>query len=332
MTPILIKNFIKYILSILGYKFVKRVGFKIILRKKTKLEKLLENIYNPNLSFEEKKYIIEQQFEKYAGYKPNIDNPRTFNEKLQWLKLYNKQQLNIYGDKYLVRKYIKETIGEEYLVPLLGVWNTPNEIDFSKLPEQFVLKVNWGSGQNIIVKDKSKLNKREAKTKLKEWLNPKMCHYYHSFETSYKDINPKIICEKFIDSNDKNLTCYKIFNFNKKSYLIQAVFDDKTPYETINYYDLNWNKLNLRQNFPNSDIEHQKPQQLELMLELAEKLAQNFPYFVRTDFFTIDNKIYFSELTFFSDNGMAPFEPAEWDYKLGELINLPEIDKEKSNK
>lgn len=316
----------------MGYKFVKRVGFKIIIQKETKLDKLLKRKYDPNLSLEEKKYIIEQRFEKYAGYKPDIDNPKTFNEKLQWLKLYNPEPLNIYGDKYLVRKFIKEQIGEEYLIPLLGVWDSPDEINFYKLPEQFVLKVNWGSGQNIIVKDKSKLNKKETKRKLKEWMNKKNCHYYHSFEPSYKDIIPKIICEKYIDSNDKNLTCYKIFNFNKKPYLIQAVFDDKTPYETINYYDLEWNKLNLRQKFPNSDIEQPQPNQLKLMLNLAEKLAQNFQYFVRTDFFTTGNKVYFSELTFFSDNGMGEFHPAEWDYKLGEMINLPIVTKKNSFK
>ena len=311
-------------------KVISILGLKLKIRRKTKLEKILERKFDPNFSIEDRRYIIERQFEQAVGYKPDLDNPKTFNEKIQWLKLYNNDPiLSKCGDKYLVREFIQENIGEEYLIPLLGVWDKPDDIDFDKLPTKFVLKVNWGSGQNIIVTDKSKLNIEETKAKLNNWLRPESNHYFYSFEPSYKNINPKIICEKYIKSDNDNLTCYKIFNFNSKPYMFQVVFDDKTDYETINYYDLNWNKLDLKQNFPNNDIVLSKPQNFDLMLELAEKLAKNFPTFVRTDFFELGDKIYFSELTFFSDNGMAKFSPEEWDYKLGKMIDLSEI---KTNK
>ena len=129
--------------------------------------------------------------------------------------------------------------------------------------------------------------------------------------------------KEYVGELGDNLTCYKIFNFKSKPYLIQAVFDDKTNYETINYYDLNWNKLDLRQNFPNNDNDMPKPKNLDKMLELSEKLAQEFPYFVRVDFYEFGDKVLFSEFTFYSDNGMAKFNPPEWDKKLGDLIDLP---------
>ena len=154
------------------------------------------NIYD-NIRFREEK--IKKQFKEALGYELNLENPKTYNEKLQWLKLYYHNPLMTKcADKYLAREYIKEKIGEEYLVPLIGVWDKVEDIDFNSLPKQFVLKVNWGSGQNIIVKDKSKLNIEETKNKLNGWLKPFSNHYYYSYEWQYKDIEPKIICEKNI--------------------------------------------------------------------------------------------------------------------------------------
>lgn len=289
-----------------------------------KYNRLKAQKYNKNFSLKNKKYLISCDFKNKVGYKPNIENPKTFNEKLQWLKLYNEDELlTKCADKYLVRNYIAEKIGDSVLVPLLGVYDTPDKVDFENLPNQFVIKVNWGSGQNIIVKDKSKLNIEDAKTKLKKWLQPESNHYYYSFECSYKNIKPKIIIEKYIKGLAENLTCYKIFNFAGNPYLIQAVFDDKTPKETINYYDLEWNKLDLRQNFPNKSAPVEPPKHLNEMIDLARLLAKPFPYFVRTDFYELEDKVLFSEFTFFSDNGMAAFHPKTWDYVLGKMIKLP---------
>lgn len=287
--------------------------------------------FKKELSLKDKKYILDYQFNRRMGYKPNIDNPTTFNEKLQWLKLYyHNPIITICADKYKVKKYVSDKIGAQYVVPLIAVYDKPENIDFDKLPHQFVLKTTWGCGNNLIIKDKTKLNKGETIKLFNKWLNIKKNHYYLSFEWGYKNIEPKIICEEYIGELSDNLTCYKIFNFNAQPYLIQAVFDDKTDYETINYYDLDWNKLDLKQNFPNNKNYMPKPKNLDKMLEISKTLAHEFPHFVRVDLYEFGDKVLFSEFTFYSDNGMAKFNPPEWDKKLGDLLTLPDkmIEKE----
>ena len=305
------------------------LGKKILSFKcKTEFDEIYARRFK-GLTDDEKIFIIRHQFENSIDYKLNMDNPKTFNEKIQWLKLYNEDpNITICAGKDTAKEYVKNAIGEEYVVPSIAVYSSVDEIDFDKLPNEFVLKVNWGSGQNVIVRDKKSANIEEIKEKLNNWMKPESNHYYFSFEFSYKNVIPKIVCEPYIGELKDNLTCYKIFNFGSKPYLIQAVFDDKTSYETINYYDLNWNKLDLRQNFPNNPNDMPRPKNLEKMVELAEKLAKPFPYFVRTDFYEIGDKVLFSEFTFFSDNGMAAFYPAEWDRKLGDMIKLPIENKE----
>ena len=304
------------------YKVITIAGLKIKIHKKSKLEKLLARKYDPNLSLDDKKYIIEHQFEQAVGYKPNIDNPKSFNEKMQWLKLYNEDPLlTKCADKYLVREYVKEKIGEEYLIPLLGVWDSPDDIDFDKLPNQFVLKVNWGSGQNIIVKDKSKLNIEETKAKLREWLRPHSNHYYFGFEWCYKNIKPKIIAEKYIEQLNGDLYDYKFFCINGKAKILEFITDRYTN-QANNFFDKDLQKLSLQYDGKrNSDICLKKETTLSIK-QLAEKLAQPFN-FARTDFYEVNNKIYFGEITFYSANGIGKFEPVEWDYKLGEMLTLP---------
>ena len=304
------------------YKVITLAGVKIKIHKKSKLEKLLARKYDPNLSLDDKKYIIEHQFERAVGYKPNIDNPKSFNEKLQWLKLYNEDPLlTKCADKYLVRDYVKEKIGEEYLIPLLGVWDSPDEIDFDKLPNQFVLKVNWGSGQNIIVKDKSKLDIKEAKAKLKEWLKPHSNHYYFGFEWCYKNIQPKIIAEKYIEQIDGNLLDYKIFcNNGNPSFLFVGI--DRHKDLKFNFYDLDFNLLPFKQHYDVSNKKIPKPECFQEMLNVAKNLSKDFLH-ARIDLFLIGNKIYFGEITFYHFNGLEAFEPVEWDYKLGEMLTLP---------
>ena len=323
------KPFIQKIFSIKNqthkfkkYKVITIAGLKIKIHKKSKLEKLLARKYDPNLSLDDKKYIIEHQFEQAVGYKPNIDNPRSFNEKMQCLKLYNEDPLlTKCADKYLVREYVKEKIGEEYLIPLLGVWDSLDDIDFDKLPNQFVLKVNWGSGQNIIVKDKSKLDIKEAKAKLKEWLKPHSNHYYFGFEWCYKNIQPKIIAEKYIEQIDGNLLDYKIFcNNGNPSFLFVGI--DRHKDLKFNFYDLDFNLLPFKQHYDVSNKKIQKPECFQEMLNVAKKLSKDFLH-ARIDLFLIGNKIYFGEITFYHFNGMEPFEPVEWDYKLGEMLTLP---------
>ena len=255
---------------------------------------------------------------------PNLRNPKTFNEKLQWLKLYDrKPEYAQMVDKYEAKRYVAEKIGEEYIIPALGVWEKFEEIDFDALPDQFVLKCTHDSGGLVICKDKQTLNKKEAEEKINNSL--KENYYYHSREWPYKNVKPRIIAEKYIEDHKKkgrNLDVYKIFCFGGKPMIIQAIQNDKTKEETIDYYDTNWNCLRLRQNYPNSTTPLDKPPQLQRILEIAGALSQGHS-FLRVDLYDVDDKIWFSELTFYSDSGMAKFEPKEWDYRLGQWLILP---------
>lgn len=276
------------------------------------------------LTREQEKYILKKQFKWATGYKLNLDNPKSFNEKIQWLKLnYKNPLLTKCADKYAVREYVKEKIGEEYLIPLLGVWDSPDDIDFDALPNQFVLKVNWGSGQNIIVKDKSKLNIEEAKEKLRKWVKKESNHYYDFLEWAYKDIQPKITCEKYIEQMDGKLIDYKFFcNWGEPKFLFLGI--DRYIDTKFNFYDLDWNLLPVKNHYKVSTTPIPKPKNYDKMLELSKKLSADFP-FVRVDLFEIDEKIYFGELTFYHFNGTEPFEPVKWDYKFGDMIDIESL-------
>jgi len=267
------------------------------------------------------KAFLKIQYRANMGKKLNLKSPKTFNEKLQWLKLNNRKPLfTQMVDKYGVRKFVAEKIGEEYLIPLLGVWDDAESIDFVSLPEQFVLKCNHDSGSVIVCKDKDAFDKQAAVKKLNEKLSRDM--FYWSREWPYKDIKRKIICEKYMkDGNFDNLNVYKIMNFNNGEQIIQVIQDDKTQEESIDYFDTNWNRLEMKQNFPNSKTPLEKPKNLGIMLELASRLSDGFP-FLRTDFYEIEGKVYFSVFTFFSDAGMCSFTPEKWDEELGKRVDL----------
>ena len=267
--------------------------------------------------------FLKRKFRLKMGYELDLDNPRTFNEKLQWLKLYDRKPLYTkLVDKYEVRKYIAEKIGEQYLIPLVGgPWNSPDEIDFDALPDQFVLKCTHDSGSVIVCRDKSGFDIENAKNSLRKHL--KRNYSFLCREWPYKGVAPRIIAEKYMeDRSSENLNVYKIFCFNGKPKIFQTIQNDKTPQETIDYFDTEWRLLNLRQNFPNSLIPLKKPVVLEKMLELAAKLSSEFA-FIRTDMYEINGEVYFSEFTFYSDAGFAKFEPEDWDGKLGSWIELP---------
>ena len=275
-----------------------------------------------NIKFREE--IIKKQFKESLGYELNLENPRTFNEKLQWLKLYYHNPLMTKcADKYLAREYIKEKIGEEYLIPLIGVWDKVEDIDFNSLPEQFVLKVNWGSGMNIVVKDKSKLDVEDAKNQLKKWINPFSNHYYYSFEYSYKYIEPKIICEKYIEQIDGDLFDYKLTCFNGKVIYIELHINSSLKNHKRCFYSLDWIKQDFTmQAFPTYKHEIPKPIVLDELIKLANILSAEFPN-VRVDFYILNNHIYFGELTFYDGAGFNLFIPQSYDYKFGELLELP---------
>lgn len=264
---------------------------------------------------------LKMVFKRRMGKELNLISPKTFNEKMQWLKLYDRQPIyTTMADKYTVKKYVASIIGDQYLIPTIGVWEKASDIDFDALPNQFVLKCTNDSGGLIICKDKSMLDIKQAKKQLSASL--KKNYFYNQREWPYKDVKRLIICEPYMkDEKTENLIVYKFFTFSGEPYLIQVIQNDKHEDESIDYFDTNWNLLDLRQNFPNSVNHLPKPKNLELMLELVKKLSG--PSFLRVDLYEINGKVYFSEFTFYSDAGMASFEPEDWDLKLGDLIKLP---------
>lgn len=291
----------------------------------SKYKKLYKKRFR-GLTKKEERYILEVQFERTTGYKLNLDNPKSFNEKIQWLKLYCRDSLMTKcADKVGVRDYVKEKIGEKYLVPIIGIYNSVDEIDFDALPKQFVAKVNWGSGQNIIVTDKSQLDINEVKQKLAEWMKPENNHYYNFLEWVYKDIQPKIIIEEYIQEAE-DLIDYKFFCYNsepKNMFIVQNRKYGKDKM-TVTFYDNNFNLLPFSRVYKYSREKIEKPKLWNEMLRISKILAEPFP-FVRVDFYMLNDELKIGELTFYPGNGFETFDPIEWDYKLGEMIDLKEV-------
>ena len=264
-------------------------------------------------------YIRLKYFQHFKKF-PNLKNPKTFNEKLQWLKLHDRNpEYTKMVDKYAVRKYIKEKIGEEYLIPLLGVWDSFDEIDFDKLPEQFVLKCTHDSGGLVICKDKSKLDMEKARKKISACL--KNNYYWTGREWPYKKLVPRIIAEKYmVDESGTELKDYKFFCFDGEPKCLFIATD--RPHDTkFDFYDVEFKHLPFTNGHPYSGRELKKPQGFDEMLRLARILSKGIKQ-SRIDFYDINGKVYFGEITFFHWSGFMPFEPEEWDYTLGSYINL----------
>lgn len=252
----------------------------------------------------------------------DLNNPETFNEKLQWLKLNdrNPQYINMV-DKYEVKKYVANSIGEEYIIPTIGVWERFEDIDFNQLPNQFVLKCTHDSGGLSICKDKKEFSIKEAKKKLSKSL--KRNFYYFGREWPYKNVKPRIIAEKYmVDESGIELKDYKIFCFNGKAKFILVDFGRFSNHYR-NIYDLDWNLLDLQIKFP-SDNNNKipKPKKLDEMINIAEKLSKDIPH-LRVDLYSINEKIYFGELTFYHGSGFTNFLPEEWNNIVGDLLELP---------
>lgn len=286
--------------------------------------RLLHSSYGKKM--EDEKYI-KKMFKLKMGYKLDLSNPKTYNEKLQWLKLndHNPEYITMV-DKYLSKQYVTNRIGEEYVVPLYGVWEKFDDIDFSSLPDQFVLKTTHDCGGVVVCKDKNTFDKSKAKAFLEMHLKHE--YFYHCREWPYKFVKPRIIAEKFMkDSKDQieeGLTDYKFFCFNGEPKAMFIATDRaKAGVETkFDFFDMEFNHLPFTNGHPNSEKEIKKPEKFELMIELAKKLSVGIPQ-VRVDFYESEGNIYFGELTLFHWGGFVPFEPKEWDYKFGEWIDLP---------
>lgn len=258
-----------------------------------------------------------------VGKKINLKEPITFNEKLQWLKLYDRKDIyTTMVDKYEVKEYVANMIGEDYIIPTLGVYDKFEDIDFDKLPNQFVLKCTHDSGGIIICKDKEKFDVDNAKKIINKHL--KNNYYYWGREWPYKNVKPRIIIEPYMeDKKYKELVDYKIMCFNGKAKM-EFTCTERFSQGTlkVTFFDLEWNKLPFERKYKASDKKIEKPVNFKKMIELSEKLSKDIT-FVRIDWYEINGKLYFGEMTFYPGSGCEKFYPEEWDYNVGKLMKLP---------
>ena len=271
---------------------------------------------------DDKKYILKEWKIRMRNT-CHIEEPKTFNEKMQWLKLYDRRpEYTNMVDKYEAKKYVSNIIGEEYIIPTLGIYEKFEDIDFEKLPNKFVLKPTHTSGDIFICNDKEKVDYPKLKKKVKKWLKRK--YYYIHREWPYKNIQPRVIVEKYMKNEDtQDLKDYKFMCFNGK---VKCSFVCSNRYLkkglNIDFYDLDWNKMPFQRHYPNSNENIPKPINYELMIMLAEKLSTGIP-FVRVDFYEINGKVYFGELTFFPGSGFEEFTPERYDEIIGDMLELP---------
>ena len=272
------------------------------------------------------KLFIQLMFRFKMGYKLNLKNPKTFSEKLQWLKLYNrKPEYTMMVDKYAVKDYVASIIGEKYIIPTLGVWDKVEDIEWSKLPNQFVLKTTHGGGNTgvIICREIDTFDKEKAITKLN--LSMKQDLYRSLKEWPYKNVKRRIIAEQYIkpSDNDNDLPDYKFFCFDGDVKALFVGTERGTGDVKFDYYDADFNHLDLIQVHPMSGRKLEKPANFEEMKMIAAKLSKGIPQ-VRVDLYNVNGKIYFGEMTFTHHGGIRPFHPQKWDYVFGDWIKLPQ--------
>lgn len=290
-----------------------------------KLNNMIAQILRKSARFWPDKLYLQLQYFFEMGEILNLKNPQSLTEKLQWLKLYNRRpEYTTMVDKYAVKKYVSDIIGEKYIIPTLGKWNNVKDIDFDILPYQFVLKTTHGGGCGgvVICKDKATFDKDSAIKKLQTSLNRDI--YWNYREWPYKNVPKRIIAEQYMeDDPNKDLSDYKFYCFNGEPKYCQVVRDRNTK-ETIDFFDMQWNHMSfvgLNPFVSNGEITIIKPSNFDSMIEICRKLSKNIP-FVRIDLYVIKGAIYFGEITFFPRSGLGRFSPAIWNDKLGSLIKL----------
>ena len=270
------------------------------------------------------KMYLQQYYALRMGYYMDFNNPQTFNEKLQWLKLYDRKAIyTTMADKIEAKKWVVDKIGEQHIIPTLAVYDTFDEIDFDKLPQQFVMKCSHDSGSVVICKDKSTFDYPNARKVIETGLNRSW--FLLGREWAYKNVKPRIIIEQFMcDRSSKELTDYKFYCFNgvpKFLYVSYGLSDHSIA--CINYMTLDGQKAPFhRPDFEEYEKTPPPPLKFDVMLKYSKVLSEGVP-FLRTDFYEINNEVYFSELTFYPGCGMTPFEPRKWDIEIGKWITLP---------
>lgn len=298
------------------------------------MNKILDYLKNPNkimrgLLFRIAPYIkddatfLKIKWKICMDYPLNLDNPMTYNEKLQWLKLYDRKPEYIkMVDKYEAKKYVSNIIGEEFIIPTLAVYDTVEAIDFEGLPDQFVLKCTHDSGGVVICEDKTHFDIDSAITKLRKRYNNNWFLFYR--EWPYKNIKPRVIAEQYITTKNNDLKDYKFYCFNGVVKAIMVAEGRFSESKSFSYFDHSWNKLDFTWGAPKPKSYPAKPKHFSEMLEIAAELSKDIPH-VRVDLYNVDGKIYFGELTFYDGSGMQAFEPRQWDYIFGEYIDLKKL-------
>jgi TupA-like ATPgrasp len=284
-------------------------------------------LYELGLKMVPDKIIIKRSFKKHIGYPLDLDNPKTLNEKINWLKLYDRNDLNtIVSDKYEVRNYVKKKIGGQYLIPLLYHTQNPDDIKPENLPDSnFIIKTNHDSSGGVIVRDKSVIDWNKARKRFKRLL--KENHYYSTTEWQYKNIVPRIVVEELLTNEDGSIPDdYKFHCFNGKLAFAMVDFNRHSNKRTRNLYDTEWNLIPCNWGRPYGK-ELKKPKNFDEMKRLAEILAEDFTY-VRVDFYLVKGYIYFGEITLHHSSGFQKFYKHECDYKFGQQLKL-DIDNEK---
>lgn len=271
--------------------------------------------------FHSDKLYLSMRYRLFMGKKLNLKAPQTFNEKLNWMKLYyHKPIFTKLVDKYEVKKIVTDIIGEEYVIPTLGVWESVDDIDFRSLPKQFVLKCTHDSGGLVVCKDKSKLDLEGAKKKLAAAMRRN--YYTVSREWAYRYVKPRIIAEKYMEDNDTHaLNDFKFFCFNGEVKVLFIATERSTDVK-FDFFDRDFNHLDIYNGHPLSPNTPSKPKTFDLMVKIAEKLSVGYP-FMRIDLYEVNGKVYFGEYTVYHFGGTVPFEPEEWDVKMGSWITLP---------
>lgn len=294
------------------------------------LDNLILKFASRNIIHVSDKYFIQKKYFLKTGKKLMLDNPITFNEKIQWLKLNDRNpRYTQMVDKYEAKKYVSSIIGDEYIIPTIGIYDSVENIDFEKLPKEFVIKCTHDSESTIICKDKYNTDLNELKQRISKKL--KTNYYYRCREWPYKNVKPRIITEKYMATeNQKELIDYKFFCFNgnpKFIYVSQGLSDHSTA--RISFANMNYEieKFKRKDYKPFATLP-KKPVNFEKMKELARILSKEIP-FLRVDFYEINQKIYFSELTFYPGGGFIPFDPDEYDKVLGKMLELPKEKREK---
>lgn len=309
----------------------RREGMKEIIKNKLKsnveilfaYDKLRQLYYEYIVTDEQ---LIKKTFRKKLERDLDLENPIKFNDKLQWLKLYWRDPVaEVCADKFAVRKYVKDKIGNKYLNEIYDVYDSVDEINLDRLPNKFVLKATHGSGYNVVCVNKKDVNWNSEFKKLQRTM--KKNYYWENREWVYKNIKPRIISEKFLKQDDGDeLRDYRFFCFNGEPKFITVDFSITDKKKTRrNLYDLHWNLLDAEISYPKeTKIKVDKPNKLEEMIVLSRKLSSGFPH-ARIDFYYIDNTIIFGEITFFHQSGMGKIKPIEFEMQMGNWLELPNM-------